>query len=89
MALIATFPKMADIFMNVAKEEGIEAYNVYESFEDAAMVARQMESRVDVILDRGGTAHYIQDAVDIPVIFIPITPFDVVQIVHDLDPDVK
>lgn len=89
LALIATYPKMAKIFMKIANEEGIEAYNVYESFEAAANIGRQMESKVDAILSRGGTAHYIQQAVNIPVIFIPITPFDVAQIVHDLDPSVK
>lgn len=89
LALIATYPTMAEIFVDLAKEKGFKAYNVYESFEDAAQVAARMEKKVDAILSRGGTAHYIQKAVDIPVVFIPITPFDVVQTVHGLDSSIQ
>jgi len=92
MALIATYPQMADIFLELTKQrEEIQAYSVYASFERAVEVAKEMERKgeVDVILSRGGTAAQIKNAVDVPVVFIPITPFDVIKIVHQLPPDVK
>lgn len=89
IALIATYPKMSKIFMRIADHPQLGIYNVFASFEQAVKVAKEMEYKIDAILSRGGTAAYIKEAVDIPVIFIPITPFDLVQVVHGLDPSVK
>lgn len=87
MALIATYPQMADIFLKLTEGYGnIEAKSTYASFERAVEIAKKMEENqeADIIFSRGGTAAQIKNAVDIPVVFIPITPFDVIQIVHDL-----
>ena len=76
MALIATYPKMSEAFLKLTKDrEDIEAYNIHASFERAVEAAKELEGKVDVILSRGGTAAYIKNAVDAPVVFIPITPF--------------
>ncbi len=82
LALIATYPKMSEIFMRIANEEGIQAYNVSASFEDAVRYAKELEPKVDAILSRGSTANYIKDAVNVPLIFIPITPFDLISELH-------
>lgn len=92
LALIATYPTMADIFVELTKNrKELEAKSIYASFEQAAEIAAEMErsGEVDVILSRGGTAAQIQSAVSLPVIFIPITAFDVIRIIHRLDPGTK
>ena len=92
MTLIATYPKMADIFLRLTAEyKDVEAASIYASFERAVEIAKELEAKgeTDVILSRGGTAAQIQDAVNIPVVFIPITPFDVIQIVHELPKEEK
>lgn len=82
LALIATYPKMSEIFMRIANEEGIQAYNVSASFDDAVRYAKELEPKVDAILSRGSTANYIKNAVNVPLIFIPITPFDLISELH-------
>lgn len=90
MALIATYPEMSKIFLYMTEKKGnIVAFDEYASFEDAVKVAKRIECDVDVILSRGGTAEYIRRNVQVPVVFIPITPFDVVQAMRKLPPDTK
>ncbi|MCI2061528.1 MAG: sigma 54-interacting transcriptional regulator [Eubacteriaceae bacterium] len=89
LALIATYPMMSEIFKKVAKENGVEALDYYASFDDAAVKALEIETKVDAILSRGGTAAFIRKVVNIPVITIPITPFDVLQVIDQLPPSVK
>ena len=92
MALIATYPSMAEIFLRLASgRENVVARSEYASFERAVEIAKNLvrQGEVDVILSRGGTAAQIKNAVNVPVVFIPITPFDVIKIVHQLDKDVK
>ena len=92
MAMIATYPRMAETFLQLAGERpDILAVSRYASFERAVAIAKEMERKgeVDVILSRGGTAAQIKNAVNVPVVFVPITPFDVIKIVHCLDPSVK
>lgn len=89
IALIATYPQMSKIFMGMVKAFPMNVCNVFASFEDAARIAREMEHKIDAVLSRGGTAEYIRNAIDKPVIAIPITPFDLVPIIHSLDSSVK
>ncbi len=92
LALIATYPTMAEIFVDITKNRpDLEARSIYASFDRAAQIAGEMErsGEADVILSRGATAAQIQSAVDLPVIFIPITPFDVIQVVRRFDPSVR
>lgn len=87
MALIATYPKLAEIYLNLTdSRKNIISYNIYASFEEAARTAREMEDELDIILSRGGTAEYIRQAVHIPVLSIPITPFDVIKAIYSLNP---
>jgi transcriptional regulator with PAS, ATPase and Fis domain len=89
LALIATYPEMSKIFLDIANKSSIIAYDEYASFNDALTIAKKMESKVDVILSRGGTAAYLRDNISTPVVFIPITPFDVLQAVRKMDASVK
>lgn len=89
LALIATYPKMSEIFMQMTQQEGIEGTDIFACFEEASECALKIAPNVDAILSRGGTGAYIQRAVDIPVIIIPITSFDVVQALYKLNKTVK
>ncbi len=83
LAFIGTYPDVSKIFEEqVQKRDGIQALTVDASFERAVEKAKELAPGLDAILSRGGTADFIRRAVDIPVVFIPITPFDVVVTVH-------
>ncbi|SDE99947.1 sigma 54-interacting transcriptional regulator [Sporolituus thermophilus] len=79
LALISTYEDMAEIFIRITEQEGLPAHVAIAALDRAAAVARELAPQVDVVLSRGGTAEYIREAVDIPVVAIPITPFDVVR----------
>ncbi|MDR2163062.1 MAG: sigma 54-interacting transcriptional regulator [Clostridiales Family XIII bacterium] len=89
MALIATYPEMSKIFLDIANKRGIIAYDHYASFDDALEAAKKYEPDVDIILSRGGTAAYLRENLTTPVVFIPITSFDVLEAARKLGPDVK
>ena len=85
LAFIGTYPEVSRIFMDITeKMDNIRAICIDASFENAAARALELEPELDAILSRGGTAEYIQNAVNIPVIYIPITPFDVAKAIHVL-----
>ena len=90
LAFIGTYPEVSRIFMQITAEMGsIQAICIDASFESAAARAQELEPELDAILSRGGTAEYIQNAVNIPVIYIPITPFDVVKALHSIPEKTK
>ena len=89
IAIIATYPQMSQLVIGLAKQMNLEVEDHYASFEEAAKVAVNIEHSVDAILSRGGTAEYIKQAVNIPVITIPITPFDLAKIIWSLDENIK
>lgn len=82
LALISTYPGMAEVFTRLAAEEGFRPYVAFATLDEAAAIAREIESQTDVVLSRGGTAEYIKEAVDIPVVSIPITSFDAIRAVY-------
>ena len=87
IAFIGTYPGVSELFSEIASHtEEIEAFCVDASFERAAECAREREPELDAILSRGGTAEYIRKAVSIPVVAVPITPFEVIEAIHQLPP---
>ena len=89
IALIATYPEMSKTLSELLHGTNIGLVDIYASFERAAAAAREIENQVDLILTRGGTGHYIKQVASIPVISIPITPFDLMLSVSRLPPEVK
>ncbi|SFL49314.1 sigma 54-interacting transcriptional regulator [Pelosinus propionicus] len=83
LALISTYPGMATIFKHVAENTGFDPYITVATLREAAAIAKNIEPRIDVILSRGGTAEYIKEAVEIPVVAIPVTPFDVMRSIYE------
>lgn len=84
IALIATYPEMSKNLFEIIKGTQITLLDIYASFEDAVKEARKVESEVEVILTRGGTGHLIKQNVSIPVISVPISPFDLMLSVSTL-----
>ncbi|MDR3565500.1 MAG: sigma 54-interacting transcriptional regulator [Negativicutes bacterium] len=84
LALISTYPEMAEVFSALAKQENLETYIAFAAFDEAVAIAKEIEPRIDAILSRGGTAEYIRQAVSVPVISVPITPFDAVKSIHSI-----
>ncbi|MDT8900151.1 sigma 54-interacting transcriptional regulator [Anaeroselena agilis] len=82
LALISTYPELAGVFSAVAERENLNPFIAIAALEEAAAIAREIEPHTDAILSRGGTADYIRRVVDIPVISIPITPFDAARSVN-------
>lgn len=90
LAFIGTYPEVSTIFINfTSKMDNVNAISIDASFEKAAEQAKKLQDNFDVILSRGGTAEYIKNAVDIPVLSIPITPFDVVKAIHKIPEGTK
>jgi len=85
IALIATYPKMSSILIRLASQKGVFLYNEFASFDDAAAFAQKHESEFDAILSRGATAAYIERVVGIPVVSIPISPFDLIQTLFGIE----
>lgn len=84
LALISTYPDMAKAFTRLADQEGLKPFVACAALSEAADIAKRMELQTDVILSRGGTAEYIKAAVDIPVVSVPITPFDAARSVYSI-----
>ncbi len=90
MALIATYPELSKLFLNIiGARDDIAAIDEFACFEDAVEVARRIEGETDVILSRGGTAEFIRRNVQIPVVLIPITPFDIVMAMQRFEPGIR
>jgi predicted Fe-Mo cluster-binding NifX family protein len=84
LAMIATYPELSRVLAEITKGMNIRLNNIFASFKEAAALAGEIEDKPDIILSRGGTAQYIKDAVSIPVISIPITPFDLASSISSL-----
>jgi transcriptional regulator, propionate catabolism operon regulatory protein len=82
MALITPYKYMGELFANIAKGYDIKAYVEVASLNEAADIANKLKNQVDVFLSRGGTAEYIKNSVDTPVVSIPVTAFDIMRSVH-------
>jgi propionate catabolism operon transcriptional regulator len=83
LALISTYQGMTVIFKQLAEQDGFNPYITVATLGEAAAIAKDIEPQVDVILSRGGTAEYIKEAVEIPVVAVPVTPFDVMRSIYE------
>jgi len=77
--LIAPYPKLAEIFKPIAIRQGLDPYIAFAEWKEAATLAKQIESTTDVFLSRGGAAIEIRKVTEVPVMAIPVTPFDVLK----------
>ena len=85
IALIGTYNNMFNMLKEMTDGTDIKLVNIYASFEQAMTAAQEIENDVDVILTRGGTGHYVKQSVSIPVISVPISPFDILMTVLNMN----
>ena len=84
VAIIATYPKLSSMLKNLVKGTNITLIDIYASFDDAVQEARRIADKVDIIISKGGTGQYIKDNVPIPVVLVPISPFDLLSTIRTL-----
>ncbi len=83
IGLVAPYPRLAELAIEVCRELGEDLEVRRGDLSAGVEVAREMQSRgVDVVISRGGTALAIEQAVDIPVVPIQVTGFDIVRAIH-------
>ncbi|AKN32002.1 transcriptional regulator [Clostridium carboxidivorans P7] len=82
ITLITPYEYMGELFKSITEKSNVKAHIEVASLNEAANIASKLQNKVDVFLSRGGTADYIKKAVDIPVVAIPVTAFDVLKSIH-------
>ena len=83
VGLIAPYPDLAELATEVCCELG-ERVDVRQGDLSAGVAhALDMQSAgIDVIISRGGTALAIEQAVEVPVVPIQVTGFDIIKAIH-------
>lgn len=83
VGLIAPYPDLADLAHEVCDDLN-EQIDIREGDLGAGVtIAEEMQAQdIDVIISRGGTALAIEKAVDVPVVSIQVTGFDIVKAIH-------
>ena len=83
IGLVAPYPRLAELAIEVCRELGEDLEVRRGDLSAGVEVAKEMQSRgVDVVISRGGTALAIEQALDIPVVPIQVTGFDIVRAIH-------
>ena len=88
-AMIATYPELSKMLAEFCGQENIEFQDIYAYFNEAADMAKALGKSVDVIFTRGSTGKYVEQAACVPVIEIPISPFDLTSTVAKLPDETK
>jgi len=79
VAFISPYKYLGELFEEIARKNNINAYVKIASLTDAEKIANRLKDKVDVFLSRGGIAEHIKDSVNIPVVSIPVTSFDIIR----------
>lgn len=83
IGLIAPYSDLADLALEVCREIGEDVDVRQGDLSKGVEIARTMQRQgVDVIISRGGTALAIEQAVDVPVVAIQVSGFDIVRAIH-------
>lgn len=82
IALISTYDDMSKTFATMTEQEGLIPYIASATLEEAAAIAKELSLTADAIISRGGTAEYIREVVEIPVVSVPITSFDAIRSIY-------
>lgn len=86
LVLLSSRSDLIDIFTKFAKQDGLNCRVIFAGVDEAGNEARKAEDSADVFLALPGTAEQIKEAVDIPVVTIPYTAFDVMRTVYSIKP---
>lgn len=82
LGLVAPYPDLAKLAREVCRELGEEVEIRQGDLRAGVSIAREFQDRgMEAIISRGGTALAIEDAVQIPVVTIKVTGFDILRAV--------
>ncbi|MHB1653032.1 MAG: sigma 54-interacting transcriptional regulator [Desulfitobacteriaceae bacterium] len=76
------YPEMTNLILDVAKDLNVEIIVIEEILDNAARTVWEQvrnNGEIEVIISRGGTAEAIKEAVDLPVVIIEGTDFDILR----------
>lgn len=78
---IAPYPGLVEPISHVVKaHDDIDATIRVGDMKDGALIAKSMiVHHYDVIISRGGTAELIRETVDLPVVDIPVSVYDIIR----------
>lgn len=83
IGLVAPYPRLLELATEVCRELGETVEVRHGDLSAGIEVAREMQAQgIDVIISRGGTALAIEQAIDVPVVPIHVTGFDIVKAIH-------
>ncbi|MDK2986239.1 MAG: hypothetical protein PWQ96_1883 [Clostridia bacterium] len=80
IALIAPYKELATLVMEACEEWGEEIHVAIANTSEGVLIAKKLiEKGVKILISRGDTASAIRSAVNIPVVDIPITSWDIIK----------
>jgi PAS domain S-box-containing protein len=80
VALIAPYPELREATRQMVAELGVEVSVLEGDLADGVHAARRaVADGAEVLVSRGGTALLIKQAVDVPVVEIEVSPFDIIR----------
>ncbi|MCR4401568.1 MAG: sigma 54-interacting transcriptional regulator [Firmicutes bacterium] len=83
IGLVAPYPDLANLALEVCRELGEHVDVRQGDLSEGVRIAREMQRQgVEVIISRGGTALAIEQAVDVPVVTIQVSGFDIMRAIH-------
>ncbi len=83
LGFVAPYPDLSDLAREVSEELREDVDIRLGDLSAGVEMARKMQSQgVDVIISRGGTALAIEQAVDVPVVSVQVTGFDILRAIH-------
>lgn len=83
LGFIAPYRDLANLAREVSQELGEKVDVRQGDLSKGVEIARKMQSQgIDVIISRGGTALAIEQAVDVPVVSVQVTGFDILRAIH-------
>ena len=85
LALIAADESTYPAVEEACRRYGLVPHLLVAPYDDMHMAVATLPPDIDIILCRAGTAEYVSDAVSLPVVSIPITPFDLIWAIGGRD----
>ncbi|AYO31085.1 PAS domain S-box protein [Biomaibacter acetigenes] len=83
--LIAPYEELEKTAKEVVMEHGLQVDVIQGNLSDGSNIAKRAEEKgVEVIISRGGTYQSIKNVVNIPVIEIQVSAFDILRALKDL-----
>jgi len=80
LGVVAPYEELAEVTRQVCKDLGLAAIVAVGDLDEGIEIARELVAQgAEVIVSRGGTARAISEALDVPVVEIVVSAFDLVR----------